>query len=471
MVSWGQNGAPATVGEVVLNLPAGLRNLSVIDGRLYCCSSGVMLESSSRNDKVVNLDASLSMMKIDGKMDYVTMNPATGEFFFTVTSKRGETTLFVYDTTGKRPVARPVKLGKHSVVHPTFSRDGSIVVFSSTSGFGFGGMDLWYSRLVDGEWDEPKNFGHQVNTSFDETSPCIYGDYLVFASNGRGRLDLDSAGRTRLYVTRLISTRQVSDTVMRFPVGKAPIQVLPHPYNDRGESLEMAIEESSNRAYWIEKTGSQLRLFEMKGCLSGSLVEGNVCDFSQKALRGVKVTAYDDKGSIVLGSCVTGEGGYFSIMLNPDADYVIAAEKPGYFSQRYPLRTARGAQNPDIMITEHRQDFTLEKMDLGRSYSLDNVFGPQADVELSEVGEESVMKLVTYLRENPELKSQWTVWSSYPNAKFSQMVTAQRLVSLMDFIESRGVTSNRVILVNGDEKMPKRNSNEVQSHCEVMLTK
>src|SRR5690606_4788718 len=43
--------------------------------------------------------------------------------------------------------------------HPTFTKNGSRIIFASDRPGGFGQMDLWYSDFQDGEWTEPKNMG------------------------------------------------------------------------------------------------------------------------------------------------------------------------------------------------------------------------------------------------------------------------------------------------------------------------
>lgn len=78
---------------------------------------------------------------------------------------------------------------------PSISNDGKTLFFSSTRPGGKGGQDIWYSRLVNNSWTEPKNLGEPVNTSGSEVSPFLHADgkTLYFASDnhpGFGGLDL-----------------------------------------------------------------------------------------------------------------------------------------------------------------------------------------------------------------------------------------------------------------------------------------
>ena len=81
----------------------------------------------------------------------------------------------------------------------------SFMVFTSNRPGGFGGYDLYYSKLVNGEWNEPKNFGSSINTEFDEYRPIVSvyseipNDLMIFSSNrvgGLGGFDLYYVGIT-----------------------------------------------------------------------------------------------------------------------------------------------------------------------------------------------------------------------------------------------------------------------------------
>ena len=73
----------------------------------------------------------------------------------------------------------------------------NLLVFSSNRPGGYGGFDLWYSRLVGNTWSSPVNFGEKINSSSDEYRPvqfeAIDFDLIIFSSNrpgGKGGFDL-----------------------------------------------------------------------------------------------------------------------------------------------------------------------------------------------------------------------------------------------------------------------------------------
>lgn len=78
---------------------------------------------------------------------------------------------------------------------PCLSIDGQTLYFVSNRDGGYGGMDIYQTRLVEGRWTAPENLGPTINTQGDEKSPFVSFDdeKLYFASDGHigmGGLDL-----------------------------------------------------------------------------------------------------------------------------------------------------------------------------------------------------------------------------------------------------------------------------------------
>lgn len=81
--------------------------------------------------------------------------------------------------------------------------NGKLLVFSSNREGGYGGYDLYYSQMIDGEWSTPENFGDTINTEFDEYRPVTLfengfdNNLMIFSSNrdgGKGGFDLYYVG-------------------------------------------------------------------------------------------------------------------------------------------------------------------------------------------------------------------------------------------------------------------------------------
>jgi len=70
--------------------------------------------------------------------------------------------------------------------HAFISEDGNQLIFASDRPGGFGGLDLYVSRKINGEWGHAINMGPEINTQFNEDRPFLanLGKTLIFSSQG-----------------------------------------------------------------------------------------------------------------------------------------------------------------------------------------------------------------------------------------------------------------------------------------------
>jgi outer membrane protein OmpA-like peptidoglycan-associated protein len=82
----------------------------------------------------------------------------------------------------------------YSNCHPSLSKDGNSLYFASNRPGGFGKMDLYVSKKVNGVWQPPVNLGSAVNSSSNEIFPFIRntGDLYFSSDNpsGFGKMDI-----------------------------------------------------------------------------------------------------------------------------------------------------------------------------------------------------------------------------------------------------------------------------------------
>jgi hypothetical protein len=76
---------------------------------------------------------------------------------------------------------------KFNEIAASLSADGSQIYFASDRPGGFGGIDIYVSKILpNGSWGEAKNLGPFINTKFDEDFPSVSTDgiTLLFSSKG-----------------------------------------------------------------------------------------------------------------------------------------------------------------------------------------------------------------------------------------------------------------------------------------------
>ncbi len=74
---------------------------------------------------------------------------------------------------------------------------GDYIVFASDGEGGYGGFDLYYSKYENNAWTDPVNFGSKVNSANDEYRPVVFSflnyTLMIFSSDrpgGKGGFDL-----------------------------------------------------------------------------------------------------------------------------------------------------------------------------------------------------------------------------------------------------------------------------------------
>lgn len=430
-------------------LPGQVRNVSIVDGTLYCYASGVLLQAQRSSEQLLGFWADTNFVKLADGVNYVVRQPG-GDIYFTQPDKKGRSTLFRYHTEpGKRPKVSKEKMGGISVEHPTFTADGKIMIFASPERRrSHGGYDLWYSLYSNGKWGKPINIGNRINTAYDEVAPTIYRDCLVFASNGHegGTRSLD------LYSSRLVSTRATGDTVGMLLIGRCRVQRLPEPLNSPdADDFDMAFDTAANCGYWVSKrsdSDSDSQLYSFSGGLDGVLLWGRVTDRYENELSGVKVAASQNGKEIC--NTYTDDDGFYNLYLQCGQYYELSYRKDKYFATYEAINTTKGDE--EYLITETRSDAQMDNLPLGQPIPYNDLFGHGADLELSDYGIEQLSPLVRFLNDNPATKVEMTLSCDLTtDHTFNRLLTSHRLQTLEAYLYTEVPPSVELKMTNGCE--------------------
>ena len=132
----------------------------------------------------------------DGKTVYFTSEVETGKM---AENKKfmNHSGIFIAELKGLELVSvHPFKYNdpQFDVGQPSISKDGKYIFFASDMPGGHGGSDLYYCESINGEWSAPVNLGSKVNSSASENYPFMHpSGRLYFTSDrpgGFGKLDV-----------------------------------------------------------------------------------------------------------------------------------------------------------------------------------------------------------------------------------------------------------------------------------------
>lgn len=417
-------GLYASRGQSQAVLPAQPESLSLVDGRLCTYSGGVLMTAQYRGDDLASFVPDTTYFKIDGDITYIVRHPATGDYYYTAPDRKGRSCLYVAHREPFRYRVKRVKMNDVEVHCPTFNAEGDIMVFSTREKRrSYGGYDLWYSRLRNGEWQEPRNLGNRVNSTGDELTPCIAGGYLFFASNGRE----ESHGVLNIYATRLVSRQVVGDTVSSGPqLGRARVQHL--PLCSATSDCYGFVVDSARRCCWWFNAATGLRRYDSP--LQSLTQWGYVYDTKMGPLQGAMATAWD--GDVAVASAVCGDDGFYRLTLPAGRTYRMEYRMPNHYVHQFTFTADADLVN---LIGEDHHDVVLDAMPIGQPIQYTDLFGPDAVVDLSTHGIEVLQPLVQFLNDNPGLHATLTLSCDLTtDAGFNSLLTGHRLKVLEGYL-------------------------------------
>ncbi|HYC84458.1 MAG TPA: OmpA family protein, partial [Chryseosolibacter sp.] len=189
----------------------------------------------------------------------------------------------------------PINNEAFSTGHPATAPDGKLYFVSDKPG-GYGGTDIYYLRVINGVWSESVNLGPTINTSGNEMFPFIdeKGD-LYFASNthaGMGGLDIFHArnengnfANPRNLGHPVNSSRDDFGFVLKGAKGFFTSNRGDDPKDDN--IYEVTINKMKSAAIRaVDENGAPLENFELSIAVDGSTQEHNIETVYVTSLNG-----------------------------------------------------------------------------------------------------------------------------------------------------------------------------------------
>lgn len=205
----------------------------------------------------------------DGKRIFFTGNLETGKAARkkNFVNKLG---IFTADISGENWVnIQPFQFNDpdFNIAHPSISSDGKYLYFASDMPGGFGGSDLYYCELINGQWSNPVNLGSNVNSSESEIYPFSHpSGKLYFSSSRKG-----GQGGMDIYFSTL-----------KFGQWDTPV-LLPEPINSSSDDFALVAETKGDKGYFSSgRTGKNDDIFSFRSTIirwaqCDTLQENNYC--------------------------------------------------------------------------------------------------------------------------------------------------------------------------------------------------
>jgi outer membrane protein OmpA-like peptidoglycan-associated protein/tetratricopeptide (TPR) repeat protein len=335
---------------------------------------------------------------------------------------------------------------------PFIHTDGVTLFYSSNGPGSMGGFDIFYSKKTEAQginenaekWSKPANLGYPINTTGDDVFYVLSADgkraYFSSAREGSlGDKDLfkmtmknvvvDPTALLVGYLTFNGHTTDIPKDVRisaidketgelvqeirpNYKTGKYLMVLNPGP---NGKTYKLNFEASGylpvteelkvdpGSSYEELKKETRLKLVNFETKKSGDVsLTGLVSDDKGNPIPDVKLVVKDNtSGKILKIHQIIGDSGLYYVSLPTGKNYNVSYEEDGYLFH---------SENIDIPkqtdFSVIRRNVTLQKVEMGSSVVLKNVFFGAGNATLTESSKAELEKLYDILTQNVKLKAE-----------------------------------------------------------------
>jgi outer membrane protein OmpA-like peptidoglycan-associated protein/tetratricopeptide (TPR) repeat protein len=317
---------------------------------------------------------------------------------------------------------------------PCLSPDKSELFFSSNRPGGYGGIDLYVSRMMaNGKWSEAVNLGPNINTAGDETGPYMHADNqtLYFTSSGH-----PGYGGEDIYMAK------------RTEEGFAKPYNLGFPINTIHNESTLTVTADGSKAYYASdredsRGGMDIYHFDMKPSIRPmptTWVQGKVYDtVTGKGISAV-VELIDLESKRVVSQVETEADGTYLTTLPYGKTYAFNVNKKGYL-----FHSARFTLTDSFRQTHFEMDIPLKPFATGSKIILQNILFETGKSDLLSESLVELEKLVRLMNDNPAIIIQISGHTdSIGKAADNIALSTARAQSVVNYLIKKGIASARL---------------------------
>jgi len=324
---------------------------------------------------------------------------------------------------GKGTKAEILKDSLTALSHPAISPDGKYLYYVSDAHGGFGGKDIFRSRLIGDKFGPMENLGIDINTPGDELFPFVRDSQtLYFASDGHPGM-----GGLDLFKATLDST------------GKWNVKNLKYPINSMADDFGITFEGDKEKGFFSSNRGDargydHIYSFEYPEIVIS--VEGIIFDSDEHPIEDATVRIVGKDG--MNEKIPAGKNGKYRIELKRDMNYVMMAGAKGYLNQNFELKTDIEEKNETYIL-----DFFLSP--INKPIVIENIFYDFNRATLRPESKEALGEMIKILNDNPNITIELSAHTDRKGSeKYNETLAQLRAQSVVDYLIAGGITKDRL---------------------------
>jgi len=427
----GKWGAPTNMGKpinsnthdaTVAISPDGQKLLTYMEGGIYASElKGTEWSKPRKLDKTINSDfhESSASYSFDGKTLYFVSTRPDGSM--------GGRDIYRSSWDAKKERWGPAanlgatintKYDEESVfAHP----DGKTLYFSSKGHNSMGGYDVFSTVFENGRWTRPVNLGTPINSPDDDLS------FVVSASGRKGyfsSIKPDGYGDRDIYILTFLGPEK---------------QVVLNTEDNLMASIAAPIKEAVIEAA-VEVTDNRVTIF------TGTVTDDETGDPLEASIELIDNELRQEVAKFTSNS----KSGKFLLSLPSGKNYGITVKMEGYLfhSENFVIPASAA-------YTKITKDIKLQKLKVGKTIVLNNIFFETAKYTLTEASYIELTNLYELLKENPEIKVEISGHTDNVGSDtYNQKLSENRAKAVVDYIVKLGISQSNLVYKGYGEAQP-----------------
>jgi len=368
-----------------------------------------------------------------------------------------------------------------------FIADDGILYYASDGLAGLGGLDIFKSTLIDGNWAAPKNMGAPVNSnaddfgmimetasrsgyftsrraggsglddiySFRKTDCITLGGSVIDEASGdavaNARViikdedgatvyeeDADSNG---LFTTCLDAENKYTITASHEDYPNAGVEeISTYGMTERSTDLQVVMKTGKEEKEVADTTPVETNTTDMgdsNAANAGCAVSGRVFDNATgTGVESAKVTLQALTGG---AQEVYADGsGYYSFTIDPGVEYKIYATATNYYTSSNGFTTSNEDCNKNL-------DLGMDAIEMNKAITLEHIYYDLGSANIRQDAVPDLEKVVTLMTENPGISVTLCSHTDSRGSDSANLELSQRRAqAAVDYIISRGIDASRI---------------------------
>lgn len=328
----------------------------------------------------------------------------------------------------------------------SISADGTRLYFASNRDGGFGGRDIYMSKMLpNGNWSKAVNLGPNINTKYDDDAPYIHPDgvTLFFSSMGHR-----SMGGFDIFFSVMDPKQETF----------APPVNIGYPVNSTDDDIFYAPSADNKRAYYSSfKAGGfgekdiYMITFPEQRETPLTVYKGTIKSADGKPATNVEITVIDNETGLLVGTYYpNSKTGNYLFILPPGGNYNISYQADGYLLQSANMNVPK-----DSTYSLINTFIELKPITVGQRVTLKNLFFDYNKATLRPTSKTELDKFYELLNTKPKLVVEIAGHTdSKGNDEFNMKLSKDRAQAVVDYMIKKGINKKRMTAVGYGETKP-----------------